>query len=459
MNDVHGSNDEVDGQIERGAFYTIVWTRRLPLFVEGRGKPDSKMRHVALVMATYADGGTGARAYPSIATLMDETGYTEDEVKGALERIERVGVARVVGQVRGVDCWSFNLDADFSGADTVQSRAAAKRERDRERQQRHRDKKRHGASSVTARTEVEAVSQGFERDGHRVLGVTSQGFGRDVTLEIPGTFPVPARGELPETYPPSLAAAPPKEPVGVSTKLSRGGRAAVLAERDKRREDHTQSLAEINPDWDAEPSWSLFLAEFTARAEREGTDWTVQDWVVKEIKASIASTLLAYESRDKVDRALVKCAREAKAPWSEKAVKAFLGEEFHGQAMTVRERDEAVGTAFLDKPVEPVISIPVPRTEESGHEDLREPAPMVQAEAEGDVPEPTAPEVEQVEDDDLPLGYVQYDEGDDDGDDDEVAEFKPVDTTGMSKQGLEALERLQMLRAKMFGTRQKEAVA
>ncbi|MFE9748457.1 hypothetical protein ACFYOT_26420 [Saccharothrix saharensis] len=160
---------------------------------------------------------------------------------------------------------------------------------------------------------------------------------------------------------PSLATASPNESARTSTKLSKGGRAAVLAEKDKARENRTHSLAELNPDWDAEPSWSLFLAEFTARAEREGMGWTIQDWVAKDIKATITTTLMYHESRDKVDRALVKCAREAKAPYSEKAVKAFLGTEFHGPDMTVEEREQEFGPGWMDKaPVEPSPTVVIP---------------------------------------------------------------------------------------------------
>ena len=422
--------ESTEDQPERSAFHTIVWTRRLPLFVDGRGKCDSKMRHVALVMATYADGKTGARSYPSIPTLMDETGYSEDEIKGALERIARVRVAEVVGQVRGIDCWQFNLGADFSEADTVESRATARRERGKERQQRSRDKRRHRESSVT--------SQGIERDSHRISSVTSQGIERDVTLNSPGTYPVPAQGDLPvgdlPSISPSLAAAPPKERGRTSTKSTKGDRAAVLAEKDRNRESRTQSLAELNPDWNPEPSWTLFLAEFEARARREGKSWTIQDWVATDIKATIASTLLAHESRDKVDRALVKCAREAKAPYSEKAVKAFLGEEHKGSNMTVEEREQEFGPGcWMDKALDISTTdveadirstdvdqasreqIPVPNANEPELTVVIPEQRQATMDTTPPVEEDVEPEVDEVDGDPMPVGYGQYDTEDEEG--------------------------------------------
>lgn len=239
--------------VEDTAFRAIKWARDLPLLTDGRGALDERLRYVALVLATYADGRTGRNVRPALDTLMAKTGLAETTLRRVLERGERAGLWASEGtNSYGVECWHLCLDADLDTADTATKRHESKKERDAKRQAEYRKAKRarHTISPATEpvshhfeRDTVEAAGQSdvtptspvtdaeschttspvtshhFPCDSHTVSSVTSHRFERDVTGETAGTSHRPARdlpkGELPGR--PTTSAAPPSEPAPTLT--------------------------------------------------------------------------------------------------------------------------------------------------------------------------------------------------------------------------------------------------
>ena len=67
-------------------------------------KMHSTTKHVALTLATYADFETGI-CYPTIRTLMDDTGLSNRVVSHHIKQLEKLGFSKVNNLESGIAGW------------------------------------------------------------------------------------------------------------------------------------------------------------------------------------------------------------------------------------------------------------------------------------------------------------------------------------------------------------------